>query len=262
MGDPAATFPILIPLPGGLELHPHLVFDVLAYGVGFQLFRVLRRRKRSSVPPTSTFAGLWLLAGAIFGAAIGAKLLAWAEHPAVYFEPLASGQLHAWLGGKTVVGGLLGGWVGVEIAKKSNGIESRTGDVFVWPLLVGMMIGRVGCFMTGLADMTHGVGTSLPTGVDFGDGVRRHPTQLYEIAFLALLAVALLLLRRRLPTGGLFRCFLGGYLFWRFGVEWIKPSPKGYAGLSAIQWASLIGVIACFATLGRRKSLGAVPHAA
>ncbi len=247
-----ATFPVLLPLPWGGALHPHLVFDVLAYAVGFQLFRVLRRRQ-STVPATTTYAGLWLLAGAIFGAAVGAKLLAWAEHPAVYVEPLASGQLHAWLGGKTVVGGLLGGWIGVELAKWANGIQSRTGDVFVWPLLVGMMIGRVGCFLTGLADMTHGVATTLPWGVDFGDGVRRHPTQLYEIAFLALLGGVLFALRRRVPTGGLFRCFLGGYLLWRLGVEWIKPSPKGYAGLSAIQWASLLGAIACFATLRRRK---------
>ena len=245
-------FPALIPLPWGGTLHPHLVFDVLAYAAGFQLLRVLRRRQ-STVPPTTTYAGLWLLAGAIFGAALGAKLLAWAEHPVVYFEPLANGQLHAWLGGKTVVGGLLGGWLGVKLAKWANGIERRTGDVFVWPLLAGMMIGRVGCFLTGLADMTHGVATALPWGVDFGDGVRRHPTQLYEIAFLALLGLALFALRRRLPTGGLFRCFLGSYLLWRFGVEWIKPSPKGYAGLSAIQWASGLGAISCFATLRRTE---------
>ena len=31
-------------------------------------------------------------------------------------------------GGKTVVGGLVGGWIGVELAKKVLGIRGSTGD--------------------------------------------------------------------------------------------------------------------------------------
>ena len=224
-------------------IHPHLLFDLLAYAGGFQLYRLTRRR--ANVPATTTAAGLWLLAGAIVGAAVGAKLLAWLEHPGVYLEPVTRGDLHAWLGGKTVVGGLLGGWVGVELAKRINGVTARTGDAFVLPLAFGIVVGRIGCFLTGLPDMTHGVATDLPWAVDFGDGVPRHPAQVYEMIAVALIVIALLPLRGRLAGGGLFRCFLGGYLLWRFGVEFIKPSPKGYAGLSAIQWASVIGAAAC-----------------
>ena len=71
-------------------------------------------------------------------------------------------------GGKTIVGGLLGGWLAVEIVKRCIGIRSRTGDLFAVPLCVGIAIGRIGCFLAGLADDTYGTPTSLPWGVNFG----------------------------------------------------------------------------------------------
>ncbi len=54
-----------------------------------------------------------------------------------------------------------------------------------------MCIGRVGCFLTGLSDATCGVRTDLPWGVDYGDGVPRHPAQIYEILFLLALGTML-----------------------------------------------------------------------
>jgi len=104
-------------------------------------------------------------------------------------------------------------------------------------------VGRIGCFLTGLDDHTYGTPTALPWGVNFGDGPR-HPTQLYEIAFIALLAI-LLALRYRLAytNGKTFRLFMAGYLLFRFAVEFIKPTYKPYLGVSMIQVASLIGAI-------------------
>ena len=49
------------------------------------------------------------------------------------------------------------------------------------------LIGRIGCFTAGLTEETYGIKTTFFTGIDFGDGIRRHPVTLYEIAFLALL---------------------------------------------------------------------------
>ena len=115
-----------------------------------------------------------------------------------------------------------------------------------------MCLGRVGCFLTGLPDHTYGNFTSLPWGVNFGDG-SRHPTQLYEIAFLMLLAIALLIrIRRPYPNGRLFRLFLAGYLGFRFAIEFIKPTYRPYMGLSAIQIACLAG-LACLAPSLIRK---------
>jgi prolipoprotein diacylglyceryltransferase len=99
--------------------------------------------------------------------------------------------------GKTIVGGLLGGLIAVEWTKRRIGVIRSTGDDMALPLAAGMCIGRVGCFLTGLGDHTYGTPTSLPIGVDFGDGIPRHPTQLYEIAFLLALGALLLVLRVR-----------------------------------------------------------------
>jgi prolipoprotein diacylglyceryltransferase len=250
------TFPVEFRLPGGVTLPAHLVFEVFAYTGGFQIFLFLRRRRRHESPvPAEQLA--WVLVGCVFGALLGSKLLAWAESPIEYWNARANPA--AWLGGKTIVGGLLGGWAGVEIAKKRLGLTRSTGDMFVFPLCFGIAVGRIGCFLTGLPDHTHGVHTSLPWAVDFGDGPR-HPTQFYEVAFLIVLAIVLARAGRKpRHEGDLFRLFLLAYLAFRFGVEFVKPSGKPWLGLSAIQLASLIGAIACVASLMKRRP---VRHAA
>src|SRR5947209_5774632 len=172
----------------GRAIHPHPVMEIVAYSGGFQLYLAIRRRwRRSAVVPFEQ--NMWVLVGAVFGALFGSKLLAWLESPGLYFTHLRDPGV--WLGGKTIVGGLLGGWAGVEIAKKALHVTRSTGDLFVFPLIVGTCLGRVGCFLTGLPDHTYGTFTTLPWAVNFGDGPR-HPTQLYEIAFLLLLGAALL----------------------------------------------------------------------
>jgi prolipoprotein diacylglyceryltransferase len=118
----------------------------------------------------------------------------------------------------------------------------------------------VGCFLTGLEDHTYGLATSLPWGVDFGDGIRRHPTQLYDIVFLAVLGLVLCLRFGRRPwgEGRMFRSFMLAYLAWRFAVEFIKPREIRVAGLSAIQLASGLGAAICWTMLARRTREHAV----
>ncbi|MBZ0088792.1 MAG: prolipoprotein diacylglyceryl transferase, partial [Thermoanaerobaculia bacterium] len=101
-------------------------------------------------------------------------------------------------------------------------------------------------FLTGLGDRTYGDPTALPWGIDFGDGVRRHPTQLYEILFLALLIVVLARLRRRgVREGDLFRGFAVGYFGFRLLVDFWKPAACRGLGLSAIQWVCLGALAVC-----------------
>jgi phosphatidylglycerol:prolipoprotein diacylglycerol transferase len=145
-------------------------------------------------------------------------------------------------GGKTIVGGLLGGWIAVEIAKKISGVKSRTGDLYAVPLCVGIAVGRLGCFFAGLADDTYGKATRLPWGVDFGDGVRRHPTQLYEFAFLVLLGWVLWRWNERPHQDGeVFRGFMAAYLAWRLVEDFLKPQPT-VIGMNWIQWACVAGL--------------------
>ena len=234
MSDPAQCeddpiYPVYLELFGA-RLHPHLIFEALAYALGFNLYLALRPRfPRARVSGEQT---VWILAGCIFGALVGSKLLAFIENREAFWS------------GKTIVGGLLGGWTGVELAKRRMRIEHSTGDATVLPLLLGMAVGRIGCFLTGLTDHTYGVATSLPWAVDFGDGIARHPTQLYDIVFLGVLALFLARARARpLSNGMFFRLFLAAYLGYRFLIEFLKPR-EVYFGLSAIQMASLAGLLA------------------
>jgi phosphatidylglycerol:prolipoprotein diacylglycerol transferase len=223
-----------------MRIHPHALFEMLAYTIGFQLY--LRTRKFWKHPAVPLEKNLWIIVACVFGALLGSKVLNVFEMPLDYWAH--RGDLAYWLEGKTIVGGLLGGWLGVEIAKKKLGIAYATGDAYVFPLITGTIIGRIGCFMTGLEDQTYGTATSLPWGVDFGDGIARHPTQLYEIAFMLALGVWLLVrMRRPYPNGYLFRLFMFSYLLFRFAVEFIKPRYDPWLGLSAIQIASLAGAL-------------------
>ncbi|MDR7297346.1 prolipoprotein diacylglyceryltransferase [Pelomonas aquatica] len=199
----------------------------------------LKRQHRGGALAPGNFG---VLVGMLLGAAIGNKLVFLIERPDV---ALAIWQ-HATLTfpGQSVVGGLLGGLIGVEIAKKFTGQTRSTGDAMVLPIAVGLAIGRVGCFLAGLHDDTYGLPTTLPWGVDFGDGMPRHPTQLYEIA--VVLALGLTLHRARFAAPGLaFKLFLSAYLLWRFAVEFLKPVPIAYPlGLSGIQWTCLVALAA------------------
>jgi prolipoprotein diacylglyceryltransferase len=150
------------------------------------------------------------------------------------------------MAGKTIVGGLLGGLIGVETAKKLIGWKRSTGDDFVLPLIIGMSIGRIGCFFTGLSDHTHGTPTTWVTGVDFGDGVPRHPTQIYEIVYLWLIGFFVLYIRKKKTSpweGFLFQFFMVSYLLFRFFIDFIKPTPHPYFGLNNIQLAAFVGLM-------------------
>jgi len=247
------TFPVYFHIFGH-AIHAHLVMELLGYTAGSQLYFFLRKRwktvQRAALPLE---ANLWVIVGGVFGALAASKGLALVESlPEYHAQWTAAHDPLVWFGGKTIVGGLLGAWAGVEIAKKVQRISHSTGDLFVFPLIIGMCLGRVGCFLTGLPDHTYGNFTTLPWAVDFGDGPR-HPTQLYEIVFLLLLGIALLLRTRRpFPNGRLFRLFLAGYLLFRLAIEFIKPVYTPCLGLSAIQVSCVVGLV-CLGFSGLRE---------
>jgi phosphatidylglycerol---prolipoprotein diacylglyceryl transferase len=214
------------------------VFELLAYSGGFQLYRWLRRREGDVVSTPTRWS---VVVAAAVGGALGSRLLAALEQPA----QLTSHWIEVLLlsGGKTIVGGLIGGVIAVEWAKRRLRITSRTGDLFAAPLAAGIAVGRIGCFLSGLDDGTFGTPTAMWSGIDFGDGIPRHPTQLYELAFLLVLAAALTRpAATGLQQGDRFRLFMVGYMAFRLAVDAIKPDPKLALGLSSIQWA-------CAATL-------------
>ncbi|CAI8161786.1 MAG: Prolipoprotein diacylglyceryl transferase [Methanobacteriota archaeon] len=231
-------FPVMI---GGM--HPHLLFELIGYFVAFGL---LMREKKTRGDTVSDENRAWLIVAALFGALLGARILAFMEH----FDEFGDREVPIILfGGKTIVGGLLGGTLAIEVTKKFLGITARTGDVYVTPLVFSMAIGRLGCFFTGLEDATYGYHTSLPWGVDFGDGAR-HPTQLYGI--IALFAMWFWLNKNESPIQGKrFQMFMVLYLSWRLLIDFAKDTTTmELLWLTPIQWAC-IGGLFWFNTKGR-----------
>ena len=220
----------------------HTLFEVIAYAVGFRVF-LWTRKRLAPTAFTDTDQVIWIGASAIVGAAIGAKLSFWFDDPLTAFA-----QFPNWrhlLEGKSIIGALLGGLIGVETTKRLTHVQQSTGDAFVLPLTIGMCIGRVGCFLAGIGDHTYGTPSTLPWAVDFGDGVPRHPTQLYEIAFLVAQYLVIHARRAALRTSGdRFRAFMIGYLAFRLAVEFIKPVFYVYpGGLSGLQWLCVAGLL-------------------
>ena len=231
-------FPVMIG-----PIHPHLFFEVLGYVIALPLILREKRKRTSNITDEQT---AWLIAAALFGALFGARILAFLEH----MDDLPERDVPLLLfGGKTIVGGLLGGTFGIELAKKFLGITERTGDVYVTPLVFSMAIGRIGCFLTGLDDATYGTVTDLPWGVDFGDGLTRHPTQLYGV--IALFGIWGWLNQNEFEVQGKrFQMFMILYLSWRLIIDFAKDTTTvEFLLLTPIQWACVFG-LAYFFTYG------------
>ncbi len=159
-----------------------------------------------------------------------------------YFLSLAVGAvIGAWLMGSgntlrsaivtpshSIAGALAGGIVAVELWKWAKGIRRSTGGGFVLPICVGIVIGRFGCLFAGLPDFTYGTPTSLPWAVDLGDGIGRHPVELYESAAVAIFTI--IYVRARLQGARwagthAFHAMIIVYAAQRFVWEFLKPYP-------------------------------------
>jgi phosphatidylglycerol---prolipoprotein diacylglyceryl transferase len=194
----------------------HSVFDLLAataaMATTFAVYRWRLQEAGERIERAGAAYGLSLVAGAAVGG-------------------FAAGTLNLWLSGlpgvgRSIVGALAGAIAAVELFKFFRGIKGSTGLIFVPAFATSVIVGRWGCYLSGIADQTYGTPTTLPWGHDFGDGIPRHPVQLYEsFAMAAFLAVALVLLGRRNPfflRNGFYLLVLW-YAFQRFLWEFLKP---------------------------------------
>jgi phosphatidylglycerol---prolipoprotein diacylglyceryl transferase len=233
------TFPVNLHI-GEFVIHPHLLFEELGCILGFRYYLFLRKRQTDLI---STVHRIWILCGAALGALLLSRLLGDLENPAAFFG--SHTPFSYYYSNKTIIGGLLGGLLGAEFVKKIIKVHSSSGDLFTFPLILAICIGRIGCFLAGVEDQTSGTATTLPWGMDMGDGIKRHPTALYEILFLIAVWVILYRIKsmRTLKNGHLFKLFMVAYLGFRFFSEFIKNDPFFPFGLSVLQLACIAGII-------------------
>ena len=174
--------------------------------------------------------------GALGGAFLGAKLAylfaeGWRDWP----------MPDRWLRlatGKSVLGGLLGGYGGVELMKWLNGYRKTTGDLFAFITPLGIALGRVGCWLQGCCQ---GKPTAMRLlAVRDAADVARWPSPQVELVF-QLVMFGLVLLLRGHPRfqGRLFFFYLLTYGVFRFLHEFIRDTPGMLAGMSGYQMISL-----------------------
>jgi phosphatidylglycerol:prolipoprotein diacylglycerol transferase len=200
----------------------------------------VRRRDRSD-------PRLWyLVAGALVGGLLVSRLVGRTPDMA-----------QQWLyGGRSILSGLAGAYVGVMVAKRLCRYPQRSGDLFAPAVAAGMAVGRVGCLVTERPGTP--TGTSWGVTLSAADAARfpgtpagtpLHPSFAYEIVF-QLLALAFLVgLRERVKRpDALFTGYLAGYAAFRFVVEFVRGNEVAAAGLTRPQ----IFLLCCLPLLGWR----------
>jgi len=219
-------------------------FMLLSFGVFLEAYR--RMPKPVGLLALPAWKRLVLTLAGFIGGSLGARL------------PFTWSDAGIWLAaGKTITTGLIGAYVGIELTKFALGVRVKTGDAYALPLALALAVGRWGCYFNGCCA---GVATSLPWGVDFGDGVRRHPTQAYESFFHLSLALLLWeMLRRDAFRFQRLKLYLIAYGVYRFLTEFIRPEPVWWFELTYYQWVALvlIGGLAIQWLFDRRLALAA-----
>jgi prolipoprotein diacylglyceryltransferase len=265
-------YPILIRL-GPVILGTHDAF--LGLGIVVALvatWRIAKRRRRADQDLVTILAG-GLLTAAIF-ARYGLVFRYLQEAPTPDFD----GFLR--YGGRTLLGGLAGAWLGVVATKRLIGYRRHTGDLLAPGVAAGIAIGRIGCFLT----ERPGTPTTLPWGVHVppeaaaryrdceacATGAAMHPSFLYESAFLALAAWWLFRLERKdkrpaawMQEGDTFKVFIAAYAVFRLVVEAVRGNPVMAFGLSGSQLMvipAIVALAAWFVRGWRASRVSALAH--
>lgn len=242
--------PVLLSI-AGLEVPSYAVLVAL----GIVLAALVRRHEVARLgydrTPGHAAVGLAALLGGIAGSKLGMALFV----PPAELWRLGLAALDGDLTGKTVVGGIAGGYVAVELVKRAVGVRHSTGDGFAVALPLAQGVGRIGCFLHGCCV---GAPTDGPLGVVIA-GVSRHPAQLYEAGLDLALAGWLWHVRAApRPAGHLFKQALVGYAAIRFALEPLRGDTGWHIGpLTAVQGVCALAIVSFGIVLARPAPAGA-----
>lgn len=207
-----------------LGMPSYSLFVALGICAGLAYYLLNTKKERMEFLPALT-----LVAAALISALIGSKI------PLLFLKP----GIMTLLTGKSIVGALLGGMAGVVIAKKIMKIKVRLGNIIAPSVALGMAIGRFGCFFGGCC-----YGKPSSWGFDFGDGLLRLPTQLFEAFFHACAFIVMVRLKGRVKTPGiLFKIYVLVYFTFRFFMEFIRETPVLWMGMTIYQIICALGVL-------------------
>ncbi|MGZ8738942.1 MAG: prolipoprotein diacylglyceryl transferase [Nocardioides sp.] len=230
-------YPTLGPVP------THQLFVLLGVVVAGAVFAVEARRRGQTDERLA-----FVILGAVVGGALFMRLGTWLQHVDLRANASLTEQ---WLyGNRSILGGLVGAWLGVHVIKRLVGYRTRTGDLFAPAVALGMAVGRIGCLLTEQPGTPTGGGWGITLDASAAAhagapaGVALHPSFVYEIVFhLAAFAALWLWLRHRsLPPGESFVWYVAAYGVFRFLVEFVRGNEVAWAGMTRPQLVLLVAV--------------------
>ncbi len=226
---------------GPFVLYTHDFFTSMGLLVGLLLYyHELRRRGMLG------YKIFWISLAAIFGGGLGCRLITAWEHLPYYTSqgdvPFSYLVAHS---GKSIIGGIAGGYLAIKLSKKLLNYNISTGDCYAAAIPLAMAIGRVGCF---LSELPLGKPTNLPWGIAASEEAaqhfttcpycqqKMHPSMIYEIIFH--LAAFVLILRYRhlvIVQGDTLKLYLLVAAIFRFFIEFVRANPEQILGLTGPQ---------------------------
>ena len=236
---------------GSYKISTYSFFVLLGLIVGLVWFSYSFTSKNKSKVENTYF----IILAALIGGFIGSKIPVFFENISILMEKPEYFKNFIFTG-KSIVGGIIGGYLGVRIIKKIRKIPNvRCGNDIAPAICLGMAIGRIGCFLSGCC---YGIETNLPIGVNFGDGIYRIPTQLIEMCFCFILFSFLLYKQKKckdLIPGILFKELVIYYFIFRFFIEFIRDTNKNFLFFSVYQVICIIGIIFMIMQIRTNKKL-------
>ncbi len=179
---PQSIDPVAFSL-GPLDIYWYGIMWLIAFGSAYAI--MLYRHKKNETSLTLDQIGdvlSWALLGALIGGRLGYVFFYDIQYflakPLQILVPYEAGI--GWIGisGMSYHGGLIGIIVALWAWTRRNKVPSlQLFDSIVPAASFGYIFGRIGNFLG--AELV-GRQTDVPWGVDFGDGITRHPSQLYE----------------------------------------------------------------------------------
>jgi len=245
----------IINLPFDLSAYSYNLFFVLGIYIGIIIFYLEVKRKKWDIENL-----MFVMSGCFIGSMIGALLF----NTILFGTDNTLKKIFEFnVLGMSVLGGILGGFIGVEIFKKIIGYKESTGDAFAIAIPIGHSIGRIGCLLTGCCYGTH---TALPWGIQYPENsfpyllhrhgnlipdsavasLSVHPIPIYEIVFNILLFIVMIKIRDHFKTnGGLFRFYILSYCMFRFFEEFLRADTGAsiFFNLKLIQINLLISIV-------------------
>ena len=234
-------YPVLLDLGGGLVIYSYSVFLALGYLVGYWVVSAeVSRRKMDPALPSA------LLLACFIAGLVGAKILFLYQNATL--AEFLSNPARYFASGYASVGGLFGVFCAVWIVSRLNKTDFQgLLDIVCPALILGHGVGRIGCFLNGC---DYGTVCSLPWAVSFSDRVVSvHPTQIYDVLFMALLFVFLWKIRTENRPAGFLSAvgfvILGAQ---RFLIEFIRDTTPSFieyfsqAQLAALLLVAVFGI--------------------